>query len=87
MQFEFDPVKSDTNKSKHGINFEEAIQLWDDPMLLEVPARTTDEPHFIAIGLIGERHWSAIYTYRGPANRLISVRRARKEEVAYYESA
>jgi uncharacterized protein len=87
MHFEFDPAKSDANKSKHGIDFEEAIQLWDDPMLLEVPARTTDEPRFMAIGLIGQKHWSAIYTFREPAIRLISVRRARKEEVAYYESA
>ncbi len=85
MLFEFDPAKSAANKIKHGINFDEAKQLWDDPMLLEAPARTTDEPRFIAIGLIGQKHWTAIYTYRLASVRLISVRRARREEVSHYE--
>lgn len=87
MQFEFDPAKSAANKTKHGIDFDEARKLWDDPMLLEAPARTTDEPRFIAIGLINQKHWSAIFTYRGTFIRLISVRRARQEEVQHYESA
>jgi len=37
------------------------------------------------VGLIAGRHWSAVITYRGEAIRLISVRRARAEEVALYE--
>ncbi len=86
MLFVFDPAKSAANKAKHGINFEEAKQLWDNPLLLEAPARTIDEPRFIAIGVIGQKHWTAIYTYRQTAVRLISVRRARKEEVSHYES-
>ena len=57
----------------------------DDPDLLEIPARTTDEPRFLVIGRIGTRHWSAVITYREDRIRLISVRRARKEEVALYE--
>ena len=44
MLFVFDPAKSAANKAKHGINFEEAKQLWDNPLLLEAPARTIDEP-------------------------------------------
>ncbi len=87
MDFEFDPDKSAGNKAKHGIGFEDAQALWDDPWLLEAPARTVDEPRFIAIGRIGGRHWSAICTRRGDRIRLISVRRARKEEVERYESA
>ena len=55
-------------------------------MLLEVPAKTDDEPRFLVIGLIEGKHWSAVVTYRGPNIRLISVRRSRKEEVALYES-
>ena len=53
MQFEFDPAKSATNKLKHGIDFDDAKLLWGDPMLLEAPTRTTDEPRFIAVGMIG----------------------------------
>lgn len=78
--------KSDINRLKHGINFIEAQWLWDDPMLLEIPAKTADEPRFLVIGLIGLKHWSAVITYRGAKVRLISVRRARIEEVALYES-
>ena len=83
--FEFDPVKSETNSTKHNIDFVEAQRLWDDPMLLEVPAKTEDEPRYLVIGLIDGKHWSAVITYRGPNIRLISVRRSRTEEVALYE--
>jgi hypothetical protein len=50
-----------------------------------VPARTTDEPRFLVIGVIGGKHSSAVITYRGRCIRIISVRRARREEVAIYE--
>jgi uncharacterized DUF497 family protein len=86
MGFEFDPKKSDQNLAKHGIDFIDAQQLWNDPNLLEIPARTEDEPRSIVIGLIGAQHWSAIVTPRGKDTRIISVRRSRIEEVALYES-
>ncbi len=86
MNFEYDPEKSRRNKLKHGIDFEDAQRLWEDPDLLEIPARTVDEPRFLVIGRIGKRHWSAVITYRQGGIRLISVRRARKEEVALYEN-
>lgn len=87
MVFEYDPDKSAANLVKHGIDFERAQALWDDPWLLEVPARTEDEPRFLSIGKIEGRHWVAVWTPRGETVRIISVRRARKEEVAYYESS
>jgi uncharacterized protein len=86
MVFEFDPAKSESNRIKHGIDFLEAQALWSDPMLLEIPAKTTDEPCYLVIGLLSDKHWSAVMTYRGDKIRLISVRRARAEEVALYES-
>ena len=85
-RFEFDPEKSAKNKKKHGIDFIEAQSLWDDPDLLEVPAKTEDEPRFLVIGRIGPKHWSAIVTYRNYNNRIISVRRSKTEEVNLYES-
>lgn len=87
MQFEYDPNKSTANKAKHGIDFEDAQRIWDDPWMIEAPARTEDEPRFLAIGRIGEKHWAAIYAVRAGRVRLISVRRARQQEVAFYESA
>jgi uncharacterized DUF497 family protein len=86
ISFEFDPAKSESNLTKHGIDFVEAQGLWNDPMLLEIPAKTDDEPRYLMIGLLDGKHWSAVVTYRGTQIRLISVRRARKEEVAIYES-
>lgn len=84
--FEFDTAKSESNRTKHGIDFVEAQGLWSDPMLLEIPAKTGDEPRYLVIGLIDGTHWSAVITYRGANIRLISVRRARTEEVVLYES-
>jgi len=84
--FEFDIAKSESNRAKHGIDFVEAQGLWNDPMLLEIPAKTDDEQRYLAIGKIDGKHWSSVFTYRGANVRLISVRRARTEEVALYES-
>ena len=78
--------KSESNRTKHGIDFLEAQALGNDPMLLEIPAKTDDEPRHLLIGLIQDKHWSAVVTYRADNIRLISVRRARTEEVALYES-
>jgi len=85
MVFEFDPWKSVSNKSKHGIDFHEAQALWDDPDLIEIPLKTSDEPRFLVIGKISEKYWSGIITYRNSKIRIISVRRSRKEEVDIYE--
>jgi uncharacterized DUF497 family protein len=86
VQFEYDSVKSQNNKSKHGIDFEEAQLLWNDPLRVEIQARSTTEPRSIVIGKIGDKHWSAIITNRGEAIRIISVRRARENEEEIYES-
>ncbi len=86
MMFEFDLHKSESNKKKHGIDFVEAQNLWDDPDLIEIPAKTVDEPRFLVVGKISGRYWSGIITYRGEKIRIISVRRSRKEEVQIYES-
>ncbi|MDO8670555.1 MAG: BrnT family toxin [Dehalococcoidia bacterium] len=85
MDFEFDPEKSDKNRRKHGIDFREAQALWDDPDLIEIPARTIDEPRFLVVGRIAGKSWSGIITYRGNGIRIISVRQSRKEEIEIYE--
>ncbi len=87
MEYEFDTNKSESNKKKHGIDFYEAQELWDDPDLIEIPVKTSDEPRFLVIGKISEKHWSGVITYRTEKIRIISVRSSRKEEVDLYESS
>lgn len=85
MEFECDEHQSRSNKAKHGINFVDARALWSDDRLVEIQARTDDEPRFLIVGQIDGVSWSAVITYRGSRIRLISVRRSRPEEVALYE--
>ncbi len=86
MDFEFDEQKSISNKLKHGIDFIEAQRLWSDPERVEIPAKISDEVRFMIIGRIGSAIWSDIYTIRNKKIRIISVRKARKDEKEIYES-
>lgn len=83
--FEYNEPKRRATLAKHGIDFVEAQELWTDPHLLEIPAKTIDEPRHLLIGRIDGKHWSAVVTYRGGQFRLISVRLSRPEEVELYE--
>jgi uncharacterized DUF497 family protein len=85
MVFEFDSEKSTKNKQKHGIDFYEAQALWNDSDLIEIPAKTADEPRFLVIGKMEGKYWSGVITYRGDSIRIFSVRRSRTEEVDIYE--
>jgi len=84
MSFEFDPAKSAANKAKHGIDFEEAHALWDDPHSFELPSRWPKEERYLTIGMMDGKLWTAIVVYRGKNTRLISVRRAREDETKEY---
>ena len=85
MKFEFNREKSESNKRKHGVSFEQATQIWLEAYL-EVTARTVDEPRVMAIGKIGGNLYACIYTVRGEAVRLISCRTARaREEQLYHD--
>jgi uncharacterized DUF497 family protein len=84
--FEYDPNKSQANKEKHGIDFDEAQSLWLDEDRINLPAQSDTEDRNAFFALKEEKVWVAFYTMRGTAIRLISVRRARKnEEKTYYD--
>ena len=83
--FEYDENKSQSNLAKHGIDFVEAQQLWNDPNVLEIPSRIQDELRFVVIGKINSKHWSGVITYRDQNIRIISIRRSRIQEVSLYE--
>lgn len=86
MKFEFDPEKSENNKTKHGVDFNEAQLLWEDPDAIGFPARSDDEERFALLAVLYGRVWVAFYTLRNDRIRLISVRRARQGEKKIYES-
>jgi uncharacterized protein len=85
-EFEFDANKSLKNKKKHGIDFNEAQELWQDIDLFEIRAKTVDEERYVIIGKIGNKYWTGIITYRGEKIRIISIRPSRIEEKELYES-
>jgi uncharacterized DUF497 family protein len=85
-EFEFDANKSLKNKKKHGIDFNEAQELWQDIDLFEIRAKTVDEERYVIIGKIGNKYWTGIITYRGEKIRIISIRPSRIEEKEIYES-
>ena len=84
MDFEYDPQKSESNKIKHGIEFEEAQELWRDGRAKQSLLSAGTETRFLLVGMIAEKHWSAIYTYRNEKSRIISGRRSRAGEVQDY---
>jgi len=84
--FEFDKNKSQINKEKHGISFDEAKILWQDKNALVVGAKTIgDENRFALIAKLNGKCYVAIFTLRGMNYRIISVRRCRKKEEQNYE--
>ena len=87
MRFEFDPNKSVSNKIKHGIDFEEAQELWLDLKRIEIEARIIGESRKLLIAMIDDEVWSAIFTIRNESIRIISVRKSRKNEKEIYYNA
>jgi len=85
MPFEWDPQKSIANQEKHGINFETAKGLWSDENRVEIHVSHPVEDRWILIGKKDDKLWTAIYTLRGNAIRIISVRRSREKEVDLYD--
>lgn len=87
MIFEYDENKNLINKSKHGIDFEQVKELWNDPFSFELPSsQSEDEDRFLVLGQINSKNYTAIITYREINIRIISVRRSRQKEIILYES-
>ncbi|MBV8815022.1 MAG: BrnT family toxin [Verrucomicrobia bacterium] len=85
MPFEYDPAKSQANKVKLGIDFEEAQRLRNDESALEGKTPYAPEERCYRIGGIGRACWTAIFIYRQGQTRLSSVRRAQGSEKAANE--
>ena len=85
IKFEWDDNKSLTNKSKHGIDFNLAADMWKDGNRVEIQSPYPLEERGILIARIVGKLWTAIFAFRGDVIRIISVRRSRKKEIRLYE--
>lgn len=88
MDFEWDEEKAIANEQKHGVGFKTAVRVFLDPNWLEDydSEHGDDEERWIAIGLVDSRLLMVVYTERNEAIRIISARKATKnEQKAYYK--
>ncbi len=86
MEFEYDIAKSEANKVKHGISFEEAQEMWMLPGVM-VSARSENEERFLFIGIWQGKYYSCVFTWRKEAARIISVRRSWEKEIKIFEES
>jgi uncharacterized protein len=88
MLFEWDATKNAANIAKHGIDFEDAIRIFDGPVLQQADARRDyGEARIIAVGVVDDRELVVVYTMRGAYQRIISARRAHSRERKAYREA
>ncbi|VVE46137.1 BrnT family toxin [Pandoraea terrigena] len=86
MDIEFDPTKDQANRAKHGLSLALAEAFELDTALVEIDDRNDyKEERFIALGLIGDRVHVMVFTVRGEAIRVISLRKANRREVKRYD--
>lgn len=91
--FEWDPVKAHNNADKHGVTFEQATEVFKDPVALTIydEDNSSDEDRWITLGQANDqRYLVVVHTYRGQPGqlvtiRLISARPATKHEIKQYE--
>lgn len=85
MVFEWDESKNVINKQKHGISFETAAHVFDDPYYVEMYdfVHSTSEERFIAIGKVGNVLF-VVFPERSENIRLISARLATESERRLY---
>lgn len=88
MKFEWDENKAARNLSKHGISFEEARTVFDDPLYVDFydPDHSEDEARYLIVGASNQRRLLIVsYTERGDSIRLISAREVTRSEQKAYE--
>ncbi|MBP7964670.1 MAG: BrnT family toxin [Caldilineaceae bacterium] len=90
IEFEWNEDKAKANLSKHGISFNEATTVFNDPFYVDFydPDHSDDEDRYIMIGESQQRRLLVVsYTERRRKTRLISAREATKGEKETYEES
>lgn len=87
MEFEWDPNKAASNLRKHGVRFAEAMTVFEDEAMLTMVDDQSREERFVALGLSSlGRILVVVYTTRRERIRIISARKATRNERAEYEA-
>ena len=84
QQFSWDPIKNRINITKHGISSFTAAKIFDGPLLEEDTRQDYGEPRIIALGRNEGRILYVVYTRRNSVIRIISARKANRNERAEY---
>ena len=85
MTFEWDPGKADANRRKHGVDFADAVGVFEDPYALSRPDPFPAEERVATLGRdLLDRLIVVVWTWRGEGIRLISARRATPRERRRY---
>ena len=85
MNITWDPAKNRENQRKHGISFDDAKAVLQDPDQIEVlDDRDYGEERWVAIGTMGKSVALVVYTERNSGIRLISARKADPDDTADY---
>ena len=86
MEFEWDPKKAEQNFRKHGVEFVDAVIVFDDDRAITLPDEHSSEERFLTFGMDAQGRILAVsYAVPGSAIRIISARRATSRERAQYE--
>jgi len=87
MSYQWDPGKATSNLEKHGIDFADAVGVFEDEWALTIEEQyIVGEQRFVTIGMdFPGRVLVVVYTYRNEGIRLISARTATKRERGAYE--
>lgn len=85
LEFEWDDDKSESNLEKHGIDFFDAVRIFDGPTY-DIPDVRYAELRYKAVGIIAGMEMTVVYTQRGRVLRIISARRAKKYEREQYHA-
>lgn len=84
QNFEWDKNKRLYNIEKHGFDFIDVIEIFDDPNRIELETIRNGEKRFQTIGIVNDLVLFLVYTLRDRKKRIISVRRANKNERKAY---
>ena len=86
MKFEWNESKNKTNIRVHGIDFHDALQIFDHAMLVKIDNRKDyGEQRLIGLGKLDGIVVVVVFTKRGYVTRIISIRRANRNERKIYE--